>query len=852
MPPLVVVVGAGAAGLQCARALLRTGLSVTVLEQADGLGGFWAKNYYGCVSQVPSVYHEFPEFPFPPRVREEKFLTCEALKEYMNLYAQQFDVLPNINFKCKLVHLSQVAEDKWQVSYTAGRQDNRLCRITANFVILCTGSRCKPYIPSFPGADSFLGQQLHSQSFSDINLARHKHVVIVGSGKSAIDCAVKCVPVARSVTLVFRQAHWLLPRSLVDKFHKRFLCKVLPPYYTATNTDKLKHKLLWPMRTLYWSSLQTTLTWKSKLSGDWAPESGVLRDTFFGGQFHGSSVQDVLASSVEVVRGFVSHLTPSGIEMKDGRTIQADLVIYGTGFDRNYDFFDFRAKSKLQLQPDGLYLYRSIIPPLLKNLAFIGCEASTTNGVLTSALQSEWLRRAFVGSLKLPGIQSMFKDIQAQMRWRRKRMPARRYRGGTILLYTQQYHDQLVEDIGFSAKRKGFNLVKELWSPYTAADYADVFSEPLDIFHPTSQNEYPAEQPAGASVTAAVSTRTSLYAPDNIPRPSAQEVDNHLRMIAISQHLGLDGHDLAAEGALDDGLQIRQDCSQRNSTQQSDGLLQASGHGSEPIARSSIAESELANLGSQSSYQHSEQSLGVSPQQSHASGAASTVGNSVYALEDTSNVDALRTSRSSVNSKGSTADLGSCPSVERQVSDTLKSDTIVFDIEQDTACETTSAAATAAPVAEASLGDPSYMVARSNPLAQASTPSGSEDGFRSRDSGLPEYCGDLGSLGSGNSLSIPADFPVHRLVTAVRNQSLSEHLVQRTALSHVSHDGSVIVLPSPETIANTSGRAGSAGELSKQPSSSGSASRSFHGKNLSFKHFLHMFEQSRHKDQETL
>lgn len=43
--PLAVVIGAGVAGLQSARALLRSGYQVVVLEQGRGPGGTWRRNY---------------------------------------------------------------------------------------------------------------------------------------------------------------------------------------------------------------------------------------------------------------------------------------------------------------------------------------------------------------------------------------------------------------------------------------------------------------------------------------------------------------------------------------------------------------------------------------------------------------------------------------------------------------------------------------------------------------------------------------------------------------------------------------------------------------------------------------
>lgn len=47
MPIHVVVVGAGVAGLQTARALTKRGCSVLLLEQSYEVGGVWSRGYSG-------------------------------------------------------------------------------------------------------------------------------------------------------------------------------------------------------------------------------------------------------------------------------------------------------------------------------------------------------------------------------------------------------------------------------------------------------------------------------------------------------------------------------------------------------------------------------------------------------------------------------------------------------------------------------------------------------------------------------------------------------------------------------------------------------------------------------------
>merc|ERR1711913_273098 len=101
-------------------------------------------------------------------------------------------------------------------------------------------------------------------------------------------------------------------------------------------------------------------------------------------------------------RGAIDHFTEDGIVLNDGSEIQADVVIYGTGFRKSYDIFDKVTQQKLAIARDALYLYRNIIPPAVSNLAFVGSEVSTFNNILTHGLQAVWLRQVLTGEMRLP------------------------------------------------------------------------------------------------------------------------------------------------------------------------------------------------------------------------------------------------------------------------------------------------------------------------------------------------------------------------------------------------------------------------------------------------------------------
>merc|ERR1719182_1330743 len=171
----------------------------------------------------------------------------------------------------------------------------------------------------------------------------------------------------------------------------------------------------------------------------------------------------------------IARYMPDGVDLaRDGASIGADLVVYGTGFIKSYDYLDADVQAKLQLQRDGLYLYRSLLPVSVPGIAFLGSEVSTFNNVLTHGLQAAWLSKLLTGAMALPPPREMQKAVEAEMNWKRTWMPSTSARASIQQLHMPKYHDKLVEDMGYGTCRKS-NPVFEALAPYTARDYRAIF-----------------------------------------------------------------------------------------------------------------------------------------------------------------------------------------------------------------------------------------------------------------------------------------------------------------------------------------------------------------------------------------
>lgn len=78
------------------------------------------------------------------------------------------------------------------------------------------------------------------------------------------------------------------------------------------------------------------------------------------------------------------------------------MVVYATGYAQYYRCFDHTVLHRLHMRDDGLYLYRSLLHPDVKDLAFVGACADTTSPLLTAGLQAQWLAALLKGRIRLP------------------------------------------------------------------------------------------------------------------------------------------------------------------------------------------------------------------------------------------------------------------------------------------------------------------------------------------------------------------------------------------------------------------------------------------------------------------
>ncbi len=475
----VGIIGAGVAGLFAARTLQKAGFTFEIFERNSGVGGVWNVGYHTYGLQTPRELYDFPDWPMPDDF--PLLPTGEQLQSHIASYARQFGLMDHIHFHCDVTKFEPNKDGAgWIVHYTNTKTGEQAQKVF-DFLVVANGLYANPNIPSVADRDVFDGEVLHSSEYQSPAQAKNRRVVVVGYGKSSLDVAVDASKHARDVTLLFREVHWPVPvhiLGLLDSrkiFSTRLASGFLPLYQRPLPWQQALHDkapwLVWG----FWRVVEAILRYQFRLDqSKLVPSTPVEHDLFSGGILPTPETFPRLAAdTIHPRKGSIARFLPNGVELADGGHIEADMVIFATGWRR--DFAMFPESFHRHIDSDGVYLYRHILHPDLRNLAFIGW-ASTFSNSLTSHFASIWLSKLLKGEIDLPDHAAMMREIEDTKTWKRGFMPDSSSRAALLQLHMWHFHDDLLRDMGIDPKRKP-SAFAELFDDYKPADYADLIRE---------------------------------------------------------------------------------------------------------------------------------------------------------------------------------------------------------------------------------------------------------------------------------------------------------------------------------------------------------------------------------------
>ncbi|NMO01636.1 NAD(P)/FAD-dependent oxidoreductase [Gordonia sp. TBRC 11910] len=340
----VLVIGAGISGIAAAYHLKKHRPSATfaILDGRTEIGGTWSLfNYPGIRSDsdMPSF-----GFGFKPWTDKKSIADAHIILDYLNETVDENGIGAHVRFGQKVLAADfDSAAARWTVT-ARDVETGDLTEYTANFVYSGTGyyNYEAGYTPEFDGIESFGGRVVHPQHWpADLDYTG-KRVVVIGSGATAVTVVPNMAKTAGHVTMLQRSPSYVFSLPAEDAIANT-LNKLVGPDRAY---PIIRRKNIALNRGVFKAAMRFPAAVRKLLIADVKRRlpKGYDVDTHFSPAYNpweqrlcmvpnGDLFTAISAGTASVVTDHIDHFTETGIALKSGRHLDADIVVTATGLD---------------------------------------------------------------------------------------------------------------------------------------------------------------------------------------------------------------------------------------------------------------------------------------------------------------------------------------------------------------------------------------------------------------------------------------------------------------------------------------------------------------------------------------
>ncbi|MFF0342450.1 FAD-dependent oxidoreductase [Kribbella sp. NPDC004875] len=281
----VAVIGAGQAGLSAAYHLVRLGFTpydeVVVLDRNQRPGGAWQHRWDSLTMHDVHGIANLPGVPVPPSAGAEQ--ANEFVPEYFADYEKTFD-LPVL--RPMAVESVRPADEGFVVETSNGTYETAA-------LVNATGTWDRPFIPWYPGIETFQGRQLHTADYRGAAELAGQLVLVVGGGASAVQLLAEISEVATTTWVTRRPPEWRTNDDFSPEYGRQVVARV---------EERVRAGL---------------------------PPRSVVSVT---GLHIRQQEQAAWDRGVYTRLPMFARITPDGVEWPDGRRESVDTIVWATGF----------------------------------------------------------------------------------------------------------------------------------------------------------------------------------------------------------------------------------------------------------------------------------------------------------------------------------------------------------------------------------------------------------------------------------------------------------------------------------------------------------------------------------------
>ncbi|MEO1224778.1 MAG: NAD(P)/FAD-dependent oxidoreductase [Pseudomonadota bacterium] len=341
--PYCVIIGGGQGGIALAARLKQLNVPTIIVEKNERPGDSWRKRYRSLCLHDPVWYDHLPYIPFPENW--PIFSPKDKLGDWLEMYAKVMELNYWGSTECKNARYDEAAAE-WIVTV---ERNGEPITLRPKQLVLATGMSGMPNEPEFPGAERFKGEQHHSSKHPGGEAYAGKRCIVVGSNTSAHDIAADLWENGADVTMLQRSSTCIVGSENFTRvnFGALYSEKAIASGITTEKADLISASMPYALMADVQKPMAEAIARKDADLLERLEKVGFLLD--FGddgtglpmkymrrgsGYYIDVGASDMIADGKIKLKSGVSidEITETGTVLSDGTTLDADLIVYCTGY----------------------------------------------------------------------------------------------------------------------------------------------------------------------------------------------------------------------------------------------------------------------------------------------------------------------------------------------------------------------------------------------------------------------------------------------------------------------------------------------------------------------------------------
>ncbi|KAH8800359.1 dimethylaniline monooxygenase (N-oxide forming) [Xylogone sp. PMI_703] len=335
-----IVVGGGQAGLGVGSRLQALNVSYLIIDRHPIVGDSWNSRYDSVKLHTAREYGHLPFWRTYDSSYPE-FLTKELIAAGHREHVRRFGI--NIWTSTEM-QSSSWSEDQRIWTCRLNRAGEELTMTTHHLVFAMGAASHSPLVPEFTDREKFNGIIMHSADYKSASDWKGKRGLVIGSANTAHDIADDMLRAGlKSVTMVQRGRTWVLPVE-------HYMAMTIPSYNDKVPIDLAdRSSFSFPLSI----QRQITMFYLHSMAQKESKRYDALERAGFNVERYGDIVQTIyerggghymdVGTSAKISQGLIkvksnataTHYVPDGLAFSDGTELQADVIVFATGFIGN-------------------------------------------------------------------------------------------------------------------------------------------------------------------------------------------------------------------------------------------------------------------------------------------------------------------------------------------------------------------------------------------------------------------------------------------------------------------------------------------------------------------------------------